>query len=128
MSATPPSQLPPAAEPPDSPKGPENDGLEQYNTVAETLGGIPSLRRKDNVYQAIAIAVATLLGGVIGSITAIIREVDPWYLGLLLGVVGGLVAGTLLSGIVLMILGWVRAAGKLKPGTAAAPPRSPRGF
>jgi predicted lipid-binding transport protein (Tim44 family) len=90
---------PPRADPPG-----RDEGLEAYNTLAETVGGVPSLRWRDNLYQGLAILAALLLGTLIGFL--IMGEL----VGALIGAFVGLVAGLLLSGIVLMVVGWVRAA------------------
>jgi VIT1/CCC1 family predicted Fe2+/Mn2+ transporter len=80
-------------------------GRETYNTIAETVGGVPSLRVKDNVIQAIVIGVTTAIsvaiGGVVGG-TA----------GALAAALIGLILSMLLSGIVLMVVGWVRVLKK----------------
>lgn len=90
----------------DPPRSPANQGLETYNTIAETVGLIPSLRVKDNLIQAIVIGVITcisvVIGGTVGGTT-----------GALFAALVGLVVSLLLSGFVLMILGWVRAIKKL---------------
>ncbi len=72
-------------------------GRQVCNVVGDTLAG-PNVRIKDNVIQAIAIAVCVLLGALIGPFVV----EDPiggmfagGFLGLLLGLLG--------SGIFLMI-------------------------
>ena len=91
-----------------------NDGLEVYNTVAETVGGVPSLRLKDNLIQAVIVTVATATAALVGF--AIGSKGSDGYAavtGALVGGVLGLAASTLISGIVLMVAGWVRSARKL---------------
>ena len=100
------------------------DGLEAYNTVAETVGFIPSLRLKDNVLQGIIVGVGTLLGAGIGFLLArhlggpVLRGIRGLVAavfllgGTVLGGILGLMASAFLSGLVLMILGFVRAAKK----------------
>jgi VIT1/CCC1 family predicted Fe2+/Mn2+ transporter len=82
---------------------------EIYNTIAETVGGVPSLRMNDNVIQAIVIgvttAVAVAIGGMVGGAA-----------GALAAALLGLILSTLLSGIVLMVIGWVRAFQKMNSG------------
>jgi hypothetical protein len=89
-----------------APKKPKANGLEAYNTIAETVGGVPSLRVKDNVIQAIVIAgvtcVSVILGTAFGGAS-----------GALIGVLLGLLISTFISGFVLMVLGWIRAAKKM---------------
>lgn len=83
-----------------------SDGLEAYQTVAETIGG-PSLRVKDNVVQAIVVFACMGVGAAIGFF--------GWGgLGAAIGGVSGMIGGTLVSGGVLMVLGLVRAAKKIK--------------
>lgn len=83
----------------------KDDAFESYQTIAETVGGIPSIRKKDNLYQGLAILGTTLVGVVIGLFS------DSKHLALPFGLLGAIV-GLLVSGIVLMVLGWIRAARK----------------
>jgi hypothetical protein len=76
--------------------------MEAYYTIADTIGGVPNLRGKDNVFQIIFVASSIAIGIGIGRLT----------FGALTGGVIGLFGGTLLSGLVLMIKGWLRAANK----------------
>lgn len=94
------------------------DGLESYNRVAETVGMMPSLRLKDNLLQLVCVVVGTLLGVVIGFVLA--RREDHSGEALVGftaagGALGFIVFGVL-SGLVLMVLGWVRAAGGWRKG------------
>jgi hypothetical protein len=70
-----------------------------YNFVADKIGGVPNVRAKDNVFQAVTVFVFAILGGIIGGATI------GWWEGALLGGLGGIIGGTLLSGLVLMIIG-----------------------
>ena len=81
------------------------DALETYNTVAETIAG-PSLRWKDNLFQGLFVIGGLVVGIGIGALIA-------YPIGAYIGGVIGLVGATLTSGIVLMVLGWIRAAKKL---------------
>ena len=72
---------------------------ETYNLVADRIGGVPNIRKKDNLYQAAAVGVFVIIGLIVGWF------VGGWPEGVLLGALGGLIAGTLLSGLVLMVLG-----------------------
>ena len=74
-----------------------------YQRFAETVGCVPSLRKKDNLVQGIVVLTTTAIGALVGFLAG-----SGW--GALLGVLGGLVVGALGSGIVLMVLGWIRAA------------------
>lgn len=73
-----------------------------YHTVADTVGLVPNLRWKDNVFQAAFIFAALIVGLVIGYFVGDLP-------GLFVGAIIGLIAGTLLSGITLMVIGWIRA-------------------
>lgn len=90
----------------------EKGGVGAYQTVADTVGFVPSLRVKDNVVQAVCVAVGLLVGVGAGVMIALAND-GEWYIGAMLGALGGLVLSTLVSGGVIMILGWVRAAKKL---------------
>lgn len=76
-----------------------------YQTVAETVGMLPSLNAKDNLYQGLFVGVISLLSFVIGYALF-------GYEGGLGMLLAGLVGSALLSGGVLMVLGFVRAAKK----------------
>jgi len=77
------------------------DALESYQAIAETVGGLPSLNVKDNLYQGLAVGVGTVLGALIGLV------IGGWQ-GALFGALIGLVGMGLISGFVLMILGFTR--------------------
>lgn len=101
MSVTPPPQ-------PSSQKAQPVDGFEAYQAVAETIGG-PSLRVKDNVVQAIVIIASIVIGAAIGFF--------GWGgLGAIAGGAAAMILSTLISGLVLMVLGWVRAAKVVNKG------------
>ena len=87
------------------------DNMEAYHTIADTVGGVPNLRGKDNAFQAVFVAVSIAIGGGIGALLALAGGGD-WTIGALIGGVIGLFGGTLLSGLVLMVKGWLRAANK----------------
>ena len=103
-------QAPPPAPAPASPTT-EPDGLEVYNRVAETVGLVPNLRLKDNLLQLGAVVVGVLLGA--GAGAAFARSRGGVGSELLIGAgVGGLlgfIVFGVLSGVVLMVVGWVRA-------------------
>ena len=82
------------------------ESFETYQAVAETVGMIPSLRVKDNVFQAIVVVVFVFIGGGGGYITS------GTGMGALAGVAGGLISGIFLSGLVLMVLGFTRRSKK----------------
>jgi hypothetical protein len=73
-----------------------------YNFVADKIGGVPNVRKKDNLYQAAAIGVSLIVGAVVGGI------LGEWPQGVLLGGLAGLIAGTLISGAVLTVIGLCR--------------------
>jgi hypothetical protein len=83
------------------------DPLGGYHTVADTVGMVPSLRVKDNVIQAAVVLGATALGASIG------LAVGGGMVAIIYGAVA-MIGSTLVSGLVLMVLGWVRGAKRLK--------------
>ncbi len=88
-----------------------DDPMAAYDTIADTVGGVPNLRPKDNLYQLIAIVVGALLGAGGGAILVAVMGWDlPVWVGAILGGIVGVIGGTFVSGIVLLVLGWVRAA------------------
>ena len=70
-----------------------------YNFLADKIGGVPNVRKKDNLYQAAAIGVFLIVGAVVGWF------LGEWPQGVLLGGLAGLIAGTLISGAVLTVIG-----------------------
>jgi hypothetical protein len=81
-----------------------NTGREDYQRVADTVGMVPSLRWKDNLIQGISIVAGVGIGAGTGALIA--REA---IVGAFVGGIIGLVAALFISGIVLMILGMMRA-------------------
>lgn len=74
----------------------------RYDEIADKVGLVPNVRKKDNLYQGLAVlctmAITTPLGFFFGG----------WPMGVLSGVFAGLVIGGFVSGLVLMILGMLR--------------------
>ncbi len=70
-----------------------------YNLLADKIGGVPNVRKKDNLYQGITVALFLVVGLVVGWFAG------GWPEGVLLGALGGLVVGTLISGLVILVLG-----------------------
>ena len=70
-----------------------------YNFLADKIGGVPNVRKKDNLYQAAAIGVFLIVGVVVGAFFG------EWPQGVLLGGLAGLITGTLISGAVLTVIG-----------------------
>lgn len=83
---------------------PQRSAMDKYQTVADTVGG-PSLRIKDNLVQALIVILSTLLGAGIGF-------AYHGTNGALIGGVSAMILSTLLSGLVIMILGLIRASNK----------------
>ena len=82
---------------------PSNRGADPtYNFLADKIGGVPNVRKKDNLYQAAAIGVFLIVGVVVGGL------LGEWPEGVLLGGLAGLIAGTLISGAVLTVIGLCR--------------------
>ncbi len=73
-----------------------------YNLLADKIGGVPNVRKKDNLYQAAAIGVFVIVGVIVGAC------LGEWPQGVLLGGLAGLIAGTLISGAVLTVIGLCR--------------------
>lgn len=96
----------PGALGPSTGTGTGRDPVEAYQRVAETVGMMPSVRWKDNLVQAAVVLVGIVLGAGIGY--AVGRNV----VGLIAGGVIGMIVSTLLSGFVLMVLGFTRVAKK----------------
>ena len=102
--------------PPPLPSGPRPGGVDDqqsatpssreadptYNLLADKIGGVPNIRKKDNLYQAAAIGVFVIVGVVVGGL------LGEWPEGVLLGGLAGLIAGTLISGAVLTVIGLCR--------------------
>lgn len=79
------------------------DPLKAYDIVSQTVGGVPSLRMRDNLIQAAIVIGGTLIGAAAGFI------LNGWS-GAGIGAVAAMVGSTILSGLVLMVLGWIRVA------------------
>jgi len=91
-------ELPPQIEKAEPEKG--LSSKETYNVVSDTLVGV-NVRKKDNIIQGLIILVTVIIGLVIGQT----------YGGfLMLGGLGGLIIGFLVSGIFLMIYRAVKHA------------------
>jgi len=114
VSQTPsPTPAPPTTPPPPQSAPARPTGLEDYQRVAETVGGL-SLRWSDNLIQALVIIGSTLIGAGVGWLVGggslgFGASMGPRIGALLFGA-GAMIASTLISGLILMILGWVRAA------------------
>lgn len=95
-----PPQVPP---PPPAPYEPSQDKNKQgYHAFADKIGGVPNVRLKDNLYQAIAIAAFVAIGSLVG------WTQGGWPGGFIVGAFCGMVAGLLLSGVVLTVIGLKR--------------------
>lgn len=106
MPDHPSSQAPPPITPgPLQTPAPARSGLEQYNRVAETVGMMPSFRKFDYLFQGSCVIIGALVGAGIGY--AFMQG-----LGAIFGALVGFIVMGVLSGLVLMVLGWVRALKK----------------
>jgi hypothetical protein len=103
MSETPPPIPPPQGpgQPPPrkNPAASAGGAGAEYNLIADKVGLVPNVRKKDNLYQAVCVLAFLLIGTAAGWFW------EGWPTGVLLGALAGLVAGTLVSGLVLMVLG-----------------------
>ena len=79
-------------------------GRQAYNLVSDTVTGL-NVRRKDNLYQGLAILAGLVLGSGIGFLV-----MTDGLLGALFGGFIGLLAGLFGSGIFLMIFRAIRHA------------------
>ncbi|MBI3201900.1 MAG: hypothetical protein HYZ29_10185 [Myxococcales bacterium] len=88
-----------------APRDPAERELQAYHRLADTVGLVPNIRRKDNLLQAAIVGGGTLPCVAIGAI---------WSggQGALIGALIGLVGFGLVSGLVIMVLGLVRAQQK----------------
>jgi len=77
-------------------------GRQLYNIITDTVTG-PNIRRKDNLYQAIAIFICLVVGAVIGFFVAVDRP-----FGAMVGGFAGLLFGLFASGIFLMFFRAIR--------------------
>lgn len=87
-------------------------GRAAYNVVTDTVTGV-NVRWSDNRFQALFVLGSVIVVALIGGIAAFANSQWnlPWYGGALVGGFIGLVAGTILSGIILMLF---RASRHLK--------------
>ncbi len=93
------------------------DGLETYNRVAETVGMMPSFRKFDYIFQGSCVVGGGLVGAGIGWFfpdvygSVFNYTMEP-SVAAILGGLAGFIAMGILSGLVLMVMGWVRALRK----------------
>jgi TPR repeat protein len=84
----------------------------QYDRIADKVGLVPNVRKKDNLYQGICVLAFTVIGMEVGWLWdgAAIRDVvgDSWLIRMIVGALVGLVVGALLSGLIIMVLGYLR--------------------
>lgn len=105
-------QTPTPADNPAPQASASQDPMRTYHLVTDTIAG-PNIRIKDNVVQTICVAVGTALGALIGYIlwvTGVTGANTEVWLPVALGAIGGLILSTLISGGVIMVLGFLRAA------------------
>lgn len=82
---------------------PPRDPIDDMHRVADTVGLVPNVRKKDNLYQGAIVGGGTLLLAIIGYF------VDGG-IGALAGAAVGLIGLGLITGLVIMVLGWIRTA------------------
>lgn len=82
-----------------------------YNVVSDTVGGL-NVRGSDNLFQAVFIGVTMVLGVIVGAVVVLTYDTGglPWWMGGIMGAVGGMVVGFFASGIYLMVYRLVRHA------------------
>ena len=81
--------------------------IEGLHTAADTIGMVPNVRAKDNLIQGLVIGAGTVVSTVVGLCLG-------GGVGAAIGAVAGLIGFLLISGGVLMVVGWVRTAKKMK--------------
>jgi len=92
-------------------EGHRKSARDTYDTVADTVGLVPSVRMKDNVIQGITVVVITEIAALVGFV---MNGGGPGHRHLL-----GLLGSLLVSGAVLMVVGWVRARSRSSRSQAA---------
>jgi hypothetical protein len=71
---------------------------------------VPNLPPKDNVVQTLAVLGATAVGAIIGCALARGTVIAwPTHITAIVRGIGGMILGTLVSGLVLWVLGWIRS-------------------
>jgi len=107
---TPPPPLPPESpyEPPGAPPASPGNGKagKSYDYYADKIGGVPNIRKRDNLFQGVFVLISGGVGATVGN--WVVPSSDNPMQGLLTGLIAGLVVGVVLSGIVLMVLGMIR--------------------
>jgi hypothetical protein len=73
-----------------------------YYWFADKVGLVPNIRLKDNLVQGAAVTVFCMLGMAAGNLYG------EWPMGIMGGAIAGLISGTVLSGLVLAIVGLCR--------------------
>ncbi len=76
--------------------------MRDMHLIADTVGLVPNIRKRDNLIQG-----GVVLGGT--ALLATIGYVLDGTFGALLGTLAGLVILGLITGTVIMVLGWIRA-------------------
>ena len=107
------SDVPPPLRPPPVPKDTANTGdRAEYDRFADTVGLLPNVRKKDNIYQGLCVLAFVIIGTVLAYFWdgAAIRDFlgDTLPMRLLFGAFGGLITGVLISGAILLVLGFTR--------------------
>lgn len=101
------SNTPPPIPPPGTPR--KSGTNSDYDLMADKVGFLPNVRKKDNLYQGLCIAVCVIIGMIAGWFWdgGLIREIvgNEAPLRILVGGAAGLIVGTLASGLFLMVLG-----------------------
>ena len=94
-----------------SPTPKPHGDLEEYHRITDTIGGVPNLRWKDNLFQLLVVAIFTGVGGLLSWLLIPAAQMST-SASIVSGAAGGLILGTLLSGLVLMAMGWIRSGRK----------------
>ena len=107
------SDLPPPLRPPALPKDTANIGARaEYDRFADTVGLLPNVRKKDNIYQGFCVLAFVIIGTALAFFWdgAAIRDFlgDGLLVRFVVRAFAGLIIGALVSGAVLLVLGFTR--------------------
>ncbi len=89
-----------------------------YQTAADVVGFVPNIRKNDNIFQIICVTITSLAGLIAGPFVITAKDI-PLLVVLVIGATVGFIIGGVLSGALLMILGWIRFANKIEDASTA---------
>jgi hypothetical protein len=86
----------------------ESTNSDTLETLSQTVGLVPNVNKKDNIIQGVIVGGGTLLT------TIITYAMTGNTTQALIGSLGALIVLGLFSGLILMVVGWVRTLRKVK--------------